>query len=365
MATLGMEEEYLLLDPKSGLPAWVSEEVSAFLEGTERVANEDVQRELLNCQLETATPVCETIQEAKAALMNFRRELSGAAIKAGARAASTATAPRMEPGHPELTDKQRYHELKQNAQEIVADQYINGLHVHVSIPDRESGVQALNRMRRWLPAIIALSANSPLWLDRDSGYASWRTINYRRWPIQGIPPEIHSAADYDHRVQRMIDIGAIIDVGVVTWMARLSEKYPTLEVRAADAQLTADDSTLLAAIIRGLVVTCVNDAQADKPYETPDAELLDAAVWQAARHGMTDQLVRVKTGKLEPAAVVVKALTDHIGPALQEAGDLQFVQNGLERLAEIGTGAERQRAAMDRGGLPALLDLYTNSLTAE
>lgn len=307
MATLGMEEEYLLLDPKSGLPAWVAPEVSAFLERTKRVADADVQRELLNCQLETATPVCETIEEATASLVNFRRELAGAAMKSGARAVSTASAPRMEAGQPQLTDKQRYHELKQNAQEIVADQYINGLHVHVSIPDRETGVHALNRMRQWLPALVALSANSPLWLDRDSGYASWRTINYRRWPIQGVPPELAGAADYNRRVQRMIDIGAIIDVGVVTWLARLSEKYPTLEVRAADAQLTVGDSTLLAAIIRGLVMTAVQNAQADRPFDTPDSELLDAAVWQAARHGLSGQLVRVRTGTLEPAAAVVQA----------------------------------------------------------
>lgn len=365
MATLGIEEEYLLLDPTSALPAWAGTEVSGHMAGAGRVASDDVQRELLSCQLETATPVCDTLAEAGASLLAFRKELAAAALKAGTRAAASGTAPRFEPGMPQLTDKRRYHQLKESAQEIVADQYVNGLHVHVGVPDREAGVQVLNRIRRWIPAVIALAANSPLWLDRDSGFASWRTINYRRWPVQGCPPDLRDANDYDRRVKRLLDIGAIIDTGVVTWVARLSENYPTIEVRAADVQLEVEDTLALAGIIRALVVTALNDHDAGRPYLNPDEELVDAAIWQAARHGLTGDLVRIKYGKLAPARSVVEVMLDHIGPALDEAGDSSAVVRGVGRFFEMGTGAERQRAAMDRGGLPALIDLYTKSLVSQ
>lgn len=365
MATLGIEEEYLLLDPKSLFPAWVSAEVSGFIHGTGQVADEDVQRELLSCQLETATPVCNTLEEAGEALLHFRKELSAAAMKAGARASSSSTAPRAEAGPAELTDKQRYYDLKEDAQEVATDQYVNGLHVHVGIPDRDTGVRALNRIRAWLPAIVALSVNSPLWQDHDTGFASWRTIHFRRWPLQGCPPEFADADDYDRRVQRMLGIGAIIDTGLVTWLARLSENYPTIEVRAADSQLEVKDTLLLAGIIRGLIVTAINDVQTGQPYESADPELLEGAVWQSARYGLSGNLVLVSEGVLKPAREVIGTLLEYISPALDEAGDTETVKAGVERLFDSGTGDVRQRAAMDHGGLPALMDLYTTSLIAE
>lgn len=365
MATLGIEEEYFLLDPTSLEPAWVSGKVSGFIHGTGHVADEDVQRELMSCQLETSTPVTESLEEAGQALHHFRKELSAAAIKAGARASSSSTAPRTELANPELTDKQRYYDLKENAQEIVQDQYVNGMHVHVGIPGPETGVLAMNRIRRWLPAIVALSANSPLWHDHDTGFASWRTIHFRRWPLQGCPPEFADAADYNRRVQRMVGIGSIIDTGLVTWLARLSETYPTIEVRAADSQLEVRDSMLLAGIIRGLITTAINEVETDQPYESVDTELLEGAVWHSARYGLSDKLVLVSEGRLEPARTVIDALLEYIGPALDAAGDTELVKTGVNWLFDSGTGSVRQLAAMDQGGLPALVDLYTKSLTAE
>lgn len=365
MTTLGIEEEYLLLDPESGLPVFNASEVQRLLESRDTIKSEDIQRELLSCQLETATPVCDTLTEAEESLLNFRRQLAAAARKTGVRASGSATAPRIPEGYPEVTDKQRYHELKASARGIVADQFVNGLHVHVSIPDKETGVQALNRIRPWLPLITALSANSPFWLDRDSGFASWRTVHYRRWPVQGCPPVFADAADYERRIQRLVDTGVIIDRGVLTWVARLSDHYPTLEVRTADAQLEAQDSVLLAGLIRGLVTTATQDALNGKPFKDPDAELLDAAQWHGARQGLRDVVVNPLTGKLVPAREQMDRLLEYIGDALDDAGDSTWIQMGLKTVWDRGTGAERQRRAMAQSGMTGLLDLYTETLTAE
>jgi len=363
--TIGVEEEYLLLDPQSGKPAAVADTVAAYLEGTAHVARGDIQRELLSCQIETATSVCSTLTEAEESLLNFRRSLDAAARKSGVRAAATATAPRIDESYPEVTDKLRYHQLKASAKGIVADQFVNGQHVHVEVPDRETGVQVLNRIRPWLPAVVALSANSPFWQDRDSGFASWRTISYRRWPLQGCAPIFADAADYERRIQRLVDTSVIIDRGVLTWIARLSDHYPTVEVRAADVQLRASDAVLLAALIRGLVSTAAAEAGRGLPCPQPDAEVLDAAVWQAGRQGMAGQLIDPLAGVLLPAEAVLEQLLRHIRPALEEAGDAEWVDASLAQIRAEGTGAERQRRAMEQGGLPALLDLYAGSLTAE
>ncbi|WP_019483089.1 carboxylate-amine ligase [Arthrobacter sp. TB 23] len=365
MTTLGIEEEYLLLDPASGLPVYRANEVQALLEQSPTIEAEDVQRELLSCQIETATPVCHTLTEAEESLLHFRRRISAAARKAGVRATGSATAPRIESAYPTLTDNQRYHQLRESARGIVADQFVNGLHVHVGIPDKESGVQALNRIRPWLPVITALSTNSPYWLDRDSGFASWRVIHYRRWPIQGCPPVFADAADYERRIERLVGTGVIIDRGVLTWMARLSDAYPTLEVRTGDAQLEAQDSVLLAALVRGLVSTAVRDAEAGLPFLDPDPELLDAAMWQAARHGLAADLVDLGTGTLIPAREQMGRLLAYTADAIETEGDTEWVAAGLDTVWARGTGAERQRQAMETGGMASLLELYSSALTAE
>lgn len=365
MTTLGVEEEYLLLEPESGLPSHRAADVEVLLQSTPEITRDDIQRELLSCQIETATPVCETLTQAEESLLNFRRSLADAATRAGTIAAATGTAPWMRQAYPELTDKQRYEDLRASAPGIVGDQFVNGLHVHVGVPDKERGVQALNRIRSWIPLLTALSVNSPYWLGRDSGFGSWRVIHYRRWAVQGIAPYFADAADYERRVTRLGATGAILDRGVLTWVDRLSDDYPTLELRACDVQLEAQDSVLLAALTRALVVTALREAEADTAPLIPDPELLDAALWQAARDGVAQGLVDCATAETVPARQHLAAFLDHLGPALEDEGDTEWVRAGLATMTERGTGAERQRQAMRDGGLAGLLALYGQTLTHE
>lgn len=365
MTTLGLEEEYLLLEPRSGLPADRAPEVQDLLEASPEIARDEIQRELLSCQIETATPVCDTLTQAEESLLNFRRKFAEAARRTGSIGAATGTAPWIRQAYPELTDKQRYEDLKATAPGIVGDQFVNGLHVHVGIPDQERGVQALNRIRPWIPLLTAVSVNSPYWLGRDSGFGSWRVIHYRRWAVQGVAPYFADAADYERRISRLGASGAILDRGVLTWVARLSDHYPTLELRACDVQLEAQDSVLLGALTRALVVTALGDAEADAPPLIPDPELLDAALWQGARDGLAHHLVDLATAEPVPAGQHLAGFLEYVGPALEAEGDTEWVRAGLAHLAARGTGAQRQREAMGDGGMQALLALYDDTLTAE
>ncbi|MYV99639.1 glutamate-cysteine ligase family protein, partial [Streptomyces sp. SID3343] len=188
MTTLGVEEEYLLVDPADGLPMSVAEAVRVAADLQPAVSGGEVQPELLRVQVEVATPVCETLDEVGGHLLRLRHAVSAAAEQAGCRIAASGTAPFASRSPVEVTDTPRYRSLHSDAPRLVDEQLMNGMHVHVAVPDRDAGVVVLNRLRPWLPVLVAMSANSPVADGGDTGFASWRTIALGRWSVSGVPP---------------------------------------------------------------------------------------------------------------------------------------------------------------------------------
>lgn len=367
VSTFGIEEEFLLIDPLTGFPTG-SPQVMRTLRAAVR-PNFHSSVELLDAQVESSTPVCTSREEAMDSLLAFRSLLASASSAAGVRVAATGAAPQIPDTPALLTATDRYRKMGRLTGGIAHEQYVNGTHIHVGIPTRDAGVRVLNGLRPWLALLGAVAANSPFWRGRDTSFASWRMVHYRRWSVQGCPPIFADAADYDRRLQGLLETDVVLDAGHVGWAARLSESYPTVEVRIADAQLEAGDSVLLATLVRGLVSSLAAAGAAPRP---PDPELLDAGLWQAARFGLGANLVSHPGGSV-PAASRLAALLDFVAPALEEAGDTEFVAAGIHRVlgghagsaAGSGTGAERQRRAVRQGGEPALAELFTRSLVLE
>ncbi|MFF5253101.1 glutamate--cysteine ligase [Streptomyces leeuwenhoekii] len=360
MTTIGVEEEYLLVDPVTGLPVPKAEKVRKAAGLEFLMGDQEVQPELLQAQVEVVTPVCGTLEEVGGHLLRLRHAVGAAAEAHGCRVAAGATPPLREKRPVAVTDKARYRAMLSQAPQLVAEQLVNGMHVHVAVPDRDAGVQVLNRIRAWLPTLTAMSANSPLWDGHDTGFASWRTVIFGRWPVSGMPPHFHDAADYDRRIRHLLESGVVADTGQLYWQARLSERYPTIEVRCPDVQLRVDDAVMLAGIIRALVDTVLAEAEAGAPAPEPECapELLQAAMWHAARHGMSATLIG-PDGRPRPAGDVVHQLLRHLTPALEASGDVRQVTALAQRLLRYGTGADRQRAALASGGLRAAVDLIT------
>ncbi|MEU9088014.1 glutamate--cysteine ligase [Streptomyces sp. NPDC048357] len=363
MITVGVEEEYLLVDPATGLPVphGAAVRVAAGLDPVS--AGDQVQAELLQAQVEVATPVCTDLGEIGGHLLRLRHAVGSAAEASGCKAALTGTAPVKGITPVPVTPVSRYLAMRNHAPRLVDEQLITGMHVHVGIPDRAQGVDVLNRIRVWLPTVLAMSANSPLWEGRDTGFASWRTVVFGRWPVSGPTPVFRDDADYDLRAAELVESGVIADIGQLYWHARLSEKYPTVEIRCADVQLRADDAVMFAGIVRALVATALRDAADGVPAPSCAQEMLQAATWQAARQGVAGPLVGPDGARLEARAAVA-LLVRHILPALEEAGDVREVTSLVHRLLREGTAAERQRKALRDGGLPALIDLITTQSTA-
>ncbi|MFE4632340.1 glutamate--cysteine ligase [Streptomyces sp. NPDC056773] len=362
MITLGVEEEYLLVDPDTAVPTPLVEEVRRTA-GLGTLADQgEVQSELLQAQIEVATPVCWKLDEAGGHLLRLRHALAAAAEANGCRIAATGAAPVRGMQPVPVTRSTRYLRMGDTARQLVDEQLICGMHIHVGIPDAETGVAVLNRIRVWLPTLLAMSANSPLWDGRDTGFASWRTIVFSRWPVSGPPPYFAGLADYERRLEVLVASGVIPDRGQVYWQARLSDRYPTIEVRCPDVQLRAEDAVLIAGVVRALVATAIAEEKAGMaPAVACDPEVLQAATWHAARYGLNDTLMGAD-GRRGSSGDILCALISHITPALEDAGDLREVSALSHRLLREGTPADRQRHALADGGLPALTGLLTNNM---
>ena len=354
MITLGVEEEYLLLDPASGFPVSAADEVCKAAGFQPALESSEVQRELSRAQLEVATPVCDTLDEVGGHLLRLRDALGTAAEQSGCRLTATGAAPYSRDGPMEITETRRYRGLYQAAPQLVDEQLINGMHVHVGVPDRATGVAVLNQLRPWLSVLVAMSANSPFWRGRDTGFASWRTVVFGRWPVSGPPPAFTDASEYDRRVRALVTGGAIGDVQQIYWQTRLSERYPTVEVRAPDVQLRVEEAVMLAGLIRGLAQTAIWKHQAGEPAPKTLPEIVAAAGWHAARYGLDGSLIG-SAGTPVTAREAARALLRHVTPALDEYGDTGQVAGLVEQTLREGNGSRRQRRALAESGPQGLV----------
>lgn len=345
--SVGVEEELLLVGPPGAAPR--TEPVGDDLAADPAT---EVEHELKREQAEIATEPSLSLDEIATALRRRRDEAIEAAGQRGARVAAVATSPVAT--EPTATPDGRYERMVRRYGLVGDEQLTCGMHVHVEVADRAEGVHVIDRIRAWLPVIVALTGNSPFWAGRDSGYASYRTVAWGRWPSSGPTPVFGSVAAYDDCVRRLITSGAALDDGMVYFDARLSARFPTVEVRVADVQLEVADAVLVAALVRGLVETA---ARAGDEAPAAPVTILRAATWRAARFGTTGELYDVLGDRVRPADDLVDELVGHVGPALAGSGDADLVREGLHRLRRRGAGAEVQRAAFAaRGSAADILD---------
>jgi carboxylate-amine ligase len=253
------------------------------------------------------------------------------------------------PVRPSITPLPRYQQMVDEFGLTAQEQLTCACHVHVEIESEDEGVAVLDRIRCWLSPLLALSANSPFWQGEDSGYASYRSQVWSRWPSAGPTELFESAKTYRATIAAMIDSGTLLDEGMVYFDARLSPKHPTVEVRVADVCLFPDDAVLLAALVRALVETAAKAWRAGEPPAPLRTELLRLATWRASRSGLDGDLLG-PTATPMPSATLIGTLIRHVSPALQEYGDLDVVTDLATTLLQRGNGAAAQRAVYRNTG---------------
>ncbi|MCY1140558.1 glutamate--cysteine ligase [Actinoplanes sp. Pm04-4] len=344
--TLGVEEEYLLVDAVEPRAVEAVEEVFDHLPAEMR---DSVQHEFMRSQIEVASPPQLELGALAKALRELRAGVADAAEAAGARLLAIGTGPAAG-GRIRVVDNPRYHRMQERFGDLSPGAGMCGTHVHVSIPDDETGVQVLNHLRPWLPIFQAATVNSPLFEGRETGYASWRFMLWERWPTVGPAPYLRSFQDYETMIADLEASGAMLDEGMLYWYARLSARYPTVEIRMGDVMPTADDAVLLAALARALVATLVNEVRAGVPAPDVPHPLLMAAHWRAAHDGLEGLNIDMATREPRSAWKLMRQLFDYVRPELERHGDLEMATTLLGKLRAHGTGAARQKAILAQGG---------------
>jgi glutamate---cysteine ligase / carboxylate-amine ligase len=338
--TLGVEEELFLVDPVTGAQIDASHAV------LERIGDVQgmVERELHACQVELITDVCTTAGEAAAALRALRAAVTGT----GAGVLGAGMHPAAPEGLAEITDKDRYAHIRHLLGDAVADP-TGGLHVHVGMPDADTAIRAFNALRRHLPLLQALGANSPFRHGRDTGLASAREVTMRGWPRSGVPRAMRDFEDFCASAELLSQAADVEDYTWFWWKLRPHPRLGTVEIRALDAQTSLDDLAALVALTHCLA--CHAATGPGQPDPAP--EILDEATFRAARFG-TDAELPGADGRRRPVGLI---LQDVLNTVRGHASDLgcEDELDATRRLLEHGGGAGRQRSAHAIGGLGTML----------
>ncbi|MFD6137080.1 glutamate--cysteine ligase [Isoptericola sp. NPDC056618] len=356
--TMGIEEEFLLVGDDGRPVARASEALDASgvdLTRSPETGGGALETEFMEEQLETATHPRHELTDLAAEVRAGRQRAQAAADRVGVRVAALATSPW--PFEGTTVARLRYLEARAAFGLTAREQLTSGCHVHVAVADDAEGVAVLDRIGPWLSVLLALSANSPFWQGEDSSFASYRSQVWARWPTSGPARSFGSPEAYRQAVDDLVATGTILDQNMVYFDARLSARYPTVEIRVADVCLDADTATLLGALARGLVETAAREASEGLAAPVLRPELLRTASWRAGRSGLSTELLSPHTWQPAPAHDVVGQLVAHVREALIDTDDLDAVTELLGRLWAGGGGAARQRAwHAESGDLRAVVD---------
>lgn len=334
-----------LVDPSTRQLTAVSERVV-------RTSPDDaeLEHELFLQQVESQTDPHRSLHDLLDDLRGRRRTASEAAGRAGAAIVASGT-PVLADGDGILTQNERYGRMIARHQQTGRQALVCATHVHVEVGDDEA-ITVLDSLGRWLPLLVALSANSPIDHGADTGFESWRAQLWDGWPTAGPTEPFGDRAQYDRSVQDLIETGAAVDEAMVYFDARIAKNFPTVEIRVADICTDVRDTVVVAGIARALVETGASEERVP-PMRV---EMLRASRWRARRYGLTDDLVDPSTGRLVPAAAAMRSLLDHVGAALDDDGSREAVEEGVDRIIRDGTGAHRQRDLLRDHDLEDVVD---------
>ncbi|SEG40244.1 carboxylate-amine ligase [Thermomonospora echinospora] len=290
-------------------------------------------------------------------LAALRRRVVEAAEPLGLGIVAAGTVPLVDLDALKVTPDERYENMLEEYQQLTREQLICGAQVHVDAGDRDMAVAVAHRIGPWLPPLLALSASSPYWLGTDTGYASYRTLLWQRWPTTGPLGAFASAEEYDRMLADLVRSGVISDPGMAYFDVRPSAHLPTVELRVCDACPRVEDVVLLAGLFRALVIREMDAVAAGEPAAPVRTELVRAATWRAARSGLDGELVDPRSGVPVPAGELLRGLLDDLRPMLERTGDWELVAEMTEGALTRGDSAARQRAAFAVGGMDDVVEL--------
>ncbi len=364
--TIGVEEEFFAVDPAThGLLADTRPLLEFAHAHQADHANPSYSEELRPCMIESRTGICQSLSQVRTEIRGLRRGLVRAAGETGSWIAAAGAFPLADWRSQGFVPKPRFEHVARTYAQLAGEHVICACHVHVGVEDRETAIQVMNRVRPWLPVLSALSASSPFWMGDDTGYASYRSMVWERWPMAGIPPTFRSFDHYKNSVELLIGTGTSADAGQIFWDVRPGTRYDTIEFRIADSCATIDETIIQAGLSRALVRKHLNELERGDPLPDIRPELLRAAKWRSARFGLTDRLLDPVSVELVAAHSLVERLLEYVRTPLEEVGDWDEITRLVERIKRVGTSAQRQRGAFSEANrLVDVVDLLVRETAA-
>jgi carboxylate-amine ligase len=339
--TLGVEEEYMLLDAETFDLVQHVDTVLGEIAGHELEAN--VNPELMQSVLEVSTPVCRTPADVDRALRRLRGYVTGIAQAKGLRVGSAGTHPFSLFERQRITARDRYRNLVDQMQYVARRELIFGLHVHVAVPDPESAIQVVNGLLPHLAPLLALSASSPFWRGEPTGLASARQMVFAAFPRSGPPPRFRDYADYAEVVGQLEKTGCIADYTHIWWDIRPHPRLGTVEIRICDAVTRVEEAVAIAAYVQALVKLLSERHEAGETIETYHRILTTENKWLAGRYGLEAPLMDLATGRRNrvPVAQLVRRTLKELEPHVRDLGSERELE-GIHDILARGNGADRQ-----------------------
>ncbi|TXD52909.1 MULTISPECIES: carboxylate-amine ligase [unclassified Polaribacter] len=336
--TLGIEEEYQVIDP-------VTRELTShdqkIVTNAAKVLNDQVKAEMHQAVVEVGTNICEDIQDAKKQVTHLRKSISNIAGDLGYKIGAAGTHPFSKWETQLITPNPRYDEIVNELQDIARSNLIFGLHVHVGMEDKNMAMHLVNSMRYFLPHLYALSTNSPFWEGRNTGFKSFRSKVFDKFPRTGIPGVFDNYTQYENYINILVKTRCIDNPKKIWWDIRIHPVFPTLEVRICDVPLTVDETICIAALIQALVAKLYKLRTQNLNFMNYHRALINENKWRAGRYGIEGKMIDFGLEKEVETKLLMAEFVDFVDDVLDDLGSREEVEY-IFKMLENGTGADRQ-----------------------
>jgi carboxylate-amine ligase len=361
--SLGIEEEYQTIDPVTrDLRSHIQTEMLA--EGKLRL-QERVKAEMHTSVIEVGTRVCRNIDEAREDIYELRREMIKLARENGLILVAGATHPFADWRTQEIYPDPRYVQVVKDLQLVARSNLIFGLHVHVGIEDREAAIRIMNSLRYFLPHIMALATNSPFWLGLNTGYKGYRAKVFENFPRTGIPDAFASYSEFENYVNLLVRTNCIDNAKKIWWDIRPHPYFSTVEVRACDIPLRAEETVAIAALIQATAVYLYKLHEANQDFRQYARPLLMENKFRAVRYGLDGKLIDFGKQQEVPLRNLLEEYLALIDPVVDELGSREAIE-GVRTIMKTGTGADRQLKVFEESNhdLKAVVDYMARETAA-
>ena len=338
--TLGVEEEYMVLDPVTR--ELKSHEQKIVVEG-QKILKDKVKAEMHQAVVEVGTDICKDIEEAYNDVASLRGNIAQIAGDLGLWVGASGTHPFSHWETQLITDHVRYNQIVNELQEAARSNLIFGLHVHVGMEDRKMAIHIANTARYFLPHVYALSTNSPFWEGRDTGYKSFRTKIFDKFPRTGIPDYFESIEAYENYVNLLIKTNCIDNAKKIWWDLRVHPFFNTVEYRICDVPMTINETITIAALFQAITAKIYKLRSQNMNYMIYQRSLINENKWRASRYGIDGSLIDFGKETEVNTRSLIYELLDFVDDVVDELGSRHIV-NHVARIFETGTGADRQLA---------------------